>query len=248
MSLKLKMVRYMRYILFGLVLLLVAMASALTAMRFAIHGRDVKVPNLAGLVPTAAEATANENGLILVVDQKYYSDTMPEGRIVNQQPGAGVEVRRGWRVHVAVSLGKRKVDIPNVIGESRRAAEINLRRRGLDVANVAEMEADDLPEGQVIAQDPTAQSTNVTSPHVDLLVAVEAPPPAYVMPSFLGRHYADASQVISEAGFVLGKVTTSALASQTGGMQMAPGIILKQTPVPGAKVAMGASVSFEITR
>jgi len=246
MSMKLKLVRYIRYILFGLVLVLVAMASALTAMRFAIHGRDVKIPNLSGLVPTAAEATANDNGLILAVDQKYYSDTIPEGRIVNQQPAAGVEVRRGWRVHVAVSLGKRQVDIPNVVGESRRAAEINLRRRGLDMASVAEMEADDLPEGQVIAQDPTAMSSNVTSPHVGLLVAVEPQPAAYVMPSFLGRHYADASETIAQAGFVLGKVTTSA--TQPGGVPMAPGIVLKQIPVPGSKVAMGASVAFEITR
>lgn len=238
----------MRYILFGLVLVLVAMAAALTSMRFAIHGREVTVPNLIGLVPTAAETTANDHGLILAVDKKYYSDTVPEGRIVNQQSIAGVEVRRGWRVHVAVSLGKRRVDVPNIVGESRRAAEINLRRRGLDVASVAEMEAEDLPIGQVIAQDPTAFSSNVTSPHVDLLVAVATQPVTFVMPSFLGRHYADASQVISDAGFVLGKVTVSALATQSGGMQMVPGIVLKQVPAPGTKVAMGASISFEITR
>src|SRR6266481_6960258 len=115
------MVRYIRYILLGLVLILVAMASALTAMRFAIHGGEVSVPKLQGMVPPAAETTANDDGLVLAVDNKFYSDTVPEGRIVSQSPLAGVVVRRGWRVHVAVSLGKRRVNVPNVVGESQRA-------------------------------------------------------------------------------------------------------------------------------
>ena len=40
------MKRSIRYILLALMLLLVAMTSALTAMRFAIHGREVSVPKL----------------------------------------------------------------------------------------------------------------------------------------------------------------------------------------------------------
>lgn len=238
------MVRYIRYILLGLVLILVAMASALTAMRFAIHGGEVSVPKLQGMVPSAAETTANDNGLVMLVDNKFYSDTIPEGRIVSQSPQAGVVVRRGWRVHVAVSLGKRRVDIPNVVGESQRAAEINLRHRGLEVNSVAVMEAEDMPPGQVLAQDPPSSSSNVTSPKVNLLVSSETAQTVYVMPSFLGKHYADASQQISDAGFVLGKVTPIANAPNI----VQPGIILKQSPVAGSKVLQGATISFEITR
>ena len=40
-----------RFVILVLVLLIVAMVSALTAMRFAIHGQEVAVPPLIGLTP-----------------------------------------------------------------------------------------------------------------------------------------------------------------------------------------------------
>ncbi|HUR37497.1 MAG TPA: PASTA domain-containing protein, partial [Terriglobales bacterium] len=66
--------RWFRYLLLGLMLVLVMMASALTAMRFAIHGREVKVPNLVGRTVAEAEESANSLGLILMVENKFYSD------------------------------------------------------------------------------------------------------------------------------------------------------------------------------
>ena len=54
---------FLRYTLMALVLLFVAMASALTAMRFAIHGREVAVPKLQGLTPQQAENAAISSGL-----------------------------------------------------------------------------------------------------------------------------------------------------------------------------------------
>ena len=44
-----------RFALLALVLVIVAMVSALTAMRFAIHGQEVAVPAVVGLAPAEAE-------------------------------------------------------------------------------------------------------------------------------------------------------------------------------------------------
>ena len=44
-----------RFAMLALVLVIVAMVSSLTAMRFAIHGQEVAVPSLVGLTPTEAE-------------------------------------------------------------------------------------------------------------------------------------------------------------------------------------------------
>ena len=45
---------FFRSLLLSLVLLVVALVSALTAMRFAIHGREVAVPNLTSMSPNEA--------------------------------------------------------------------------------------------------------------------------------------------------------------------------------------------------
>ena len=79
-------------------------------------------------------------GLQFDIERQYYSPQIPEGRIMSQLPLPGTKVRRGWQVRVAQSLGPQRVAIPDVTKESERAAELNIRRRGLDVASTAQMQ------------------------------------------------------------------------------------------------------------
>ena len=92
---------FFRFVLLALALLVVALVSALTAMRFAIHTREVAVPDLVGKAPAAARILAEQSGLQMDVERQYYSPNVPEGRILSQVPSAGVPVRRGWRIRVA---------------------------------------------------------------------------------------------------------------------------------------------------
>ena len=116
----------------------VFMASVLTAMRFAIHGRQTHVPKCSGMTPQEepkkrwSRAASVRTGPIASTAPK-----VPAGRIVSQVPPPGEQVRRGWRVRVAESMGPQRVVIPNLIGGSERAAEINIRRRGLEMGVMA---------------------------------------------------------------------------------------------------------------
>ncbi len=78
--------KLVKYFFLSLVLLLVFLSAALLAMRFAIQGREVRVPRLTGLTPAEAERVANSDGLVLSVESRFYSATVPEGRIVSQAP------------------------------------------------------------------------------------------------------------------------------------------------------------------
>jgi hypothetical protein len=133
------MKRFFRFALSTLVLLVVALVSALTTMRFAIHGREVAVPNLAGKNPAEARRVTEEGGFELTVENRYYSSTVPAGKILSQAPAAESLVRRGWEIRVAQSLGPQRIQIPTVVGQSERAAEMNIERRGLEISAVAEM-------------------------------------------------------------------------------------------------------------
>jgi len=226
------------------------MASALTAMRFAIHGREVAVPKLVGMSRAAAEASANASGLILDVENKFYSSETAEGKILSQLPAPGSRVRRGWKIRAAQSLGPQRTEIPNVIGQSVRAAEINVRRRGLEVGSVAVGIFPGSAPDQIIVQNPPANSGAVESPRISVLVAAEEPEKQFVMPNFVGKHLADASSQVQDAGFTLGKISDAA--PVTGAVPSPPmsagsSVIVKQNPAPGQKIAPGATVSFEIS-
>ncbi len=238
---------FFRFVLLALVLLMVAMVSALTAMRWAIHGREVVVPKLVGLTPAQAGRVALQHGLLVDVENRFYSTEVPEGRIMSQTPDPGEKVRRGWRVRLAQSLGPQHVVIPDVVGESSRAAEINLRRRGLEPGTVAYAHLPGQQEDQVIAQSPPPAAVGVASPKVNLLFALPADAPAFVMPNLVGRQLAPAVRSIQDAGLKVGNVTTAAVeAAQTnaGG----PSVIVKQSPTAGQKVVAGTTVDLEVSK
>jgi len=219
---------FFRLVLLGLVLLVVALLSALTAMRLAIHGREVAVPQLVGKTPAEARLVVEQTGLDLNVERQYYSPTVPEGRILSQLPPAGNQVRRGFQVRVAESLGPQRMDIPNVLGQSQRAVSINIRRHGLDVGAIAQMQLPDAAPDRVLSQDPPPNASGVSTPKISLLVAVSSQPQAFVMPSFVGQ--------ASDGSSPGAPVSTPSPAS----------MIVSQTPAAGEKVLAGAAVNFEV--
>jgi beta-lactam-binding protein with PASTA domain len=244
---------FFRMVLIALVLLLVALVSALTAMRLAIHGREVAMPNLLGKSPGEARLVAEQNGLQLEVERRYYSATVPEGKVMSQIPAAGTLVRRGWQVRVAESLGPQRVQIPDVVGQSQRAAEFNIRRRGLDIGAVAQIEIPGTPVDQVVSQSPPANASDVAAPKISLLVTEPSSPQTFVMPSFLGQTLGSVMGPLQDAGLRMGVVT---LAGQTGNPfsppmittpQAAAGsLIVAQNPGPGQKLTAGSAVNFEV--
>jgi len=246
-----------RFAMLALVLVVVALVSALTAMRFAIHGQEVQVPAIVGLSPAEAERSVAGLGLQINIERQYYSPRIPEGRIMTQLPLPGTKVRRGWQLRVAQSLGPQRVVIPNVTNESERAAEWNIRRRGLDMASTTEIQIPGMPADQVLAQSPPPNASQVSAPRTSLLVTVAADPPAYVMPSFIGQPLGTASRTLQDAGFKLGNVSI-ALVTNTPPPSVAPpnlsappqptpaSIIVVQTPPAGQKVFAGAVVNFEV--
>ncbi|MBZ5651020.1 MAG: PASTA domain-containing protein [Acidobacteriia bacterium] len=241
---------FFRLVLLALVLLVVALISALTAMRLAIHGHEVAVPNLVGESPAAARMIAEQKGLDLNVERQYYSPTVPEGKILSQLPPAGSQVRRGWQVRVAESLGPQRVAIPNVIGQTERAANINIRRRGLDVGAIAQMQFPDAPDSQILAQAPPPNASGVSAPKISLLVATPLQPQAFVMPSFVGQPLGRAIQAVQNAGLHLGNVAAAPPPEGSPATTVPPpfpgSTIMTQNPAAGEKVLTGAIVNFEV--
>jgi beta-lactam-binding protein with PASTA domain len=217
--------RFFSVVLLTLVLMTVALISALTAMRLAIHGREVTIPKVVGMSPIEAERVGAASGLQLIVEREFYSADVPEGRIINQMPPAGAKVRRGWSIRVARSLGPQRVAIPDVTGESERAAELNIRRRGLALGSVAQISFPaDSPNlspnssaDQVVSQNPPANASGVSAPKINLLVSAGSDPATYVMPNLTGRPLGSATLALQDAGMRVGRVSVIQPAQAPGG-------------------------------
>jgi eukaryotic-like serine/threonine-protein kinase len=238
----------------------VALISAFITMRFAIHGREAVVPALTGLTVADAGKTAGHEGLHLTLENRFYSSEIPAGRILAQDPAPGSRVRREWPVRITESLGAQRVNIPDLTGESERAATVSIRRLSLDLGTVAHLAVPGDPD-VVLTQTPPVNSAGVDGPRVSLLVTDSAsgsddPPAAYVMPSLTGLSFYTAAARAASAGLRL--VITpdnpqpasppSPTSNPTANALPAPappstsGIVIAQTPQPGRRVAKGDAV------
>jgi len=268
--------RFFNIVLGALAMLVVALLSAFITMRLAIHGREVKVPNLTGLTLSDAGKQTRSLGLILTLENRFYSPNTPPGHILAQSPAPGVTVRRQWAVRVTESLGAQQVAIPDVLGQSERTASINIRRLGLELGAVAHVAAPGEP-GVVIAQTPAPNAAGVDRPRVSLLLSEpeEAESPqAFLMPSLAGLTLAGAAARAAAAGLHIVSAEDLNLptpaptpatdaaqpsASTPGGPSTTPapvtptaqtlsiGTVVAQTPPAGHRVVKGDPVHITLT-
>ncbi len=198
----------------GLAMFVVAVLCAFFAMRLAIHGREVSVPNLAGRSDADAATVVKSLGLNLSVENRFYSSAIPPNHVLSQSPSAGSRVRRGWQVRVTESLGGQKVPVPDVTGQTERPASLILRRLQLELGAVAHLPAP-APAGVVLAQSPPPNAVGLNGPRVALLVSDPGTPPesiAYVMPQLIGQTLATASNRLAAAGLHIASATEPDLA------------------------------------
>lgn len=259
------MIRFLQLLAKILVLMIVALATALISMRFAIHGREVAVPELRGMAPAEAERAVAELGLQLSPGGRFYSATIPAGRIVSQEPEPGTRVRRGWRVQAAESLGPQLIQIPSLFGMSPRAAEIDLRRRGLEPGDAAELPIDGFPPQSVLAQTPAAGAKDVAAPRVGLLYTSTPPEFAYAVPDLTGLPLAEAAGIVNSAGLKPVVTSNTGSADGPGGVPAAPAfgatgpsshpvfpggsrraIVVAQEPSPGSRITRSSSIALQV--
>ena len=246
--------RFIQIVLLTLVLMTVALISALTSMQLAIHGREVTIPKIVGMTPADAERAGGASGLQIVIERQFYSSDVPEGRIMTQTPAPGTKVRRGWLIRAAQSLGPQRVAIPDLTGTSARAAELNLRHRALTLGSMAQVSLPDSPRDQVVSQSPPPNANGVSAPRISLLVSAGSSPESYVMPNLTGQPLGSVTLTLQDAGLRVGKVSVlppvtapgAEVAVATSSEASAASMIVTQWPAPGQKITAGDAVNFEV--
>jgi hypothetical protein len=97
------------------------------SMRVALRSREVEVPQLVGRTVNEATQTLLDLGLALRIDDNRRSDEkVAAGRIMQQDPAAGVQARQQRTVRVWVSSGARTTTIPVLVGQTERTARFTL--------------------------------------------------------------------------------------------------------------------------
>src|SRR6201981_3948075 len=187
-----------RMLLLVFILASAAFLSAITAMRIAIHGREVSMPNLVGKNVSDASSELRSRGLILRVADRVYSD-QAINTVVRQTPPAGLLMKVSQQAHVVLSLGQRQLEIPLLEGNSLRVSRIELLRAGLQVGEISSLNIPDETVDTVVQQNPRP-GAGAATPRVDVLVSQGPRDLAYVMPHLVGLPETEAQNRLDAAG------------------------------------------------
>jgi beta-lactam-binding protein with PASTA domain len=204
-----------------------AFLSAITAMRIAIHGREVTMPNIIGKNVAEASQMLHSRGLVLRVADRAYNE-QPINVVIRQTPPAGLLMKVSQQAHVVLSLGQRQLQIPLLEGNSLRASRIELLRAGLQVGEVSGVTMTDQPVDAVVIQNPRP-GAGAATPRVDVLVSEGVHESAYVMPHLIGlaevdaQHRLDLAQLRRKVNYVTAP-------------QWPHGAVIDQSPLGGSRI------------
>lgn len=214
-----------------------AFLSAITAMRIAIHGREVPMPNLVGKDVAEANKALRDRGLILRVADRVYSD-LPINQVVRQTPPPGMLMKVSQQAHVVLSLGQRQLEIPSLEGNTLRASRIELLRAGLQMGEVSSLLVADHPPDVVLLQNPKA-GLGAATPRVDVLVAASEKEPAYVMPYLIGLNETEVLRRLDQANLRRKVMYLTA-------PEWPRGSIMDQEPLAGTRVSAQTEIQLTI--
>ncbi|MDQ4489758.1 Stk1 family PASTA domain-containing Ser/Thr kinase [Sinomonas sp. ASV486] len=158
--------------------------------------------NLVGATADHAKAAITAAKDTVGTITQVYSDTVPSGTVVAQDPASGTPLRHGSTVSLTVSKGPQPIPVPKVVGMAQSDALAALRAAGLDpVVSTDEVNDRTVPKGSVAAQDPVDGTTLTKGGKVTLTISKG--PKLVQVPDVFGKSEKEATQLLQAAGFTV---------------------------------------------
>jgi serine/threonine-protein kinase len=228
--------------LMAAILIVAGVFSAMTAMRVAIRGKEVAVPELTGKTEAEARQILNKNGLVLRVSQSRFVPGVAEGRIAEQNPPKDIRLKTGRSVKVLVSLGEQKYPVPSLLGKSERAAKLTLAERRLKVGITDFIHTNEGEPDTVVYQSPAPETVNGTDANVNIVVSKGPLEQYYTMPDLVGQAIDSVTARAKLEGFKTGKPSFRKYPG------IAPGVVTQQKPQAGYRISKNDTILLEVSQ
>ncbi len=202
------------------------------------------VPDLRNLDEQAVQNRLASMGLTAVTDEAKYSNDVPKGLVISQNPAPGEPVPSDNSVHYIISLGKIMPRVPiQVIDQDANDVRSQLEEMGLRVILV-EQYSTDVATNRVISTDPAPGSDLQTGDTVRVYTSLGA---NRRIPNVIGIGEADAIRLIESVGIVgtvveyKGCDTLGTLCDTIGAGQVA-----SSTPEVGTLIPDGTAITLTV--
>lgn len=147
-------------------------------------GKTIKMIDLTGQTVKQANALLSEYNMKISSETQDYSDSVPAGKIISQDPESGDDVTADTEITVVVSKGPevKVTRVPSVVGKDQSSAEGELKNLGLNTSVSTQDVEDQSKDGIVLSQ----SATNIEVRHgtsINLVVGKYAPKETQTLPT-----------------------------------------------------------------
>ncbi|TXD73031.1 PASTA domain-containing protein [Aequorivita antarctica] len=131
---------FLKQLLLAIVALLVLAFLILWWLRFSTnHNETIEVPNLAKMSLDKVEEVLDEMDLRYeILDSANYNPEYPKYSVIEQIPKSGKFVKENRKLYLTLNpSGFRKIEVPDVLGRTRRQAEPTLLAMGFKIGKIS---------------------------------------------------------------------------------------------------------------
>lgn len=208
-----------------------------------VGNKTYVVPRLTGYTLEEAQALPEiqEKGFTIVEGKRVPSDTVKEGQIVSQTPGADEVVKEGGReIKVDISAGQGSLTMPDVYNQDQRVAIAKLEGMDLKV-NVEQENSDEVTKGSVISQLPAKGESVEKGESVTIVVSLGPDAQAVTVITLTNMKLEEAQKAITKLGLVLGTV------DKVPSDSYAEGLVCYQSTPEGTSVPSGTVINLQVS-
>lgn len=169
------------------------------------QGKEVvTVPDLSNKTADEAKQLLEAAGLKASSGTAKYSDTVEVNHVMEQDPAAGTEARKGDTVTYILSLGIESGGVPNVVGKNQSDAMAELQSADFKVDIQDGGYSSEYDAGVVMSQNPNGGTKVEKGTTVTIYISKgpePEPEPDPSIPSIVGYYRNDAVDALESAGF-----------------------------------------------
>lgn len=200
---------------------------------------EVTVPDVVGKQVTLAKQILEDKNLRVKLAEAF-STEVPIGNVVSQYPEANAKVKGQRQITIYISKGGEEIEMPDLKGMTRSAAEERLKKAGLKVGSVKEEFSDKDEKGTVISQEPRAKSKITKGKMVDFVISKGPKEQKVRVPDFRGATLDFARTNTASLKLKVGSISRKTSSQPEG-------TIISQTPAAGTEVKEGTVIDFVVS-
>jgi len=230
--------------------LLLLFGTLLWTRFYTNHGESIQVPDLTHKYVEEAELELDELGLAYEVIDSVHLRSFNPGEIAEQSPAPGTHVKSNRKIYITINCReKQMIRIPDLVGESFRKAQSNLRALGFDADSVRYRPYEFNGEVLDILYCGRSIEHGEKIPDGSTLILVvgrEDTENVVYVPNLIGLSYDDAVNEINSNELSVGNLSYDVRPLSNTERQQYH--VVSQQPAPGTQVFRGKLIEMKLSR